>query len=99
MRYWGMGVGWGASRLPPAPWLAAHYPGTPAHAQLSRPTPAPAQAFGFVSAPHNWVSRKDEADKIIVVEKGEQNILACSFSEGGGHAGILWVKCAAFGDL
>lgn len=31
---------------------------------------APLQAFGFVAAPHNWVSRKDEADKIIVVEKG-----------------------------
>lgn len=29
------------------------------------------KAFGFVSAPHSWVSRKDEADKIIVVERGE----------------------------
>lgn len=28
------------------------------------------KAFGFVSAPHQWVSRKDEGDKIIVVERG-----------------------------
>nr|BAF98234.1 starch branching enzyme II [Parachlorella kessleri] len=29
------------------------------------------KAFGFISAPHNWVSRKDEGDKIIVAEKGD----------------------------
>ncbi|KAL4441059.1 hypothetical protein ABPG77_010490 [Micractinium sp. CCAP 211/92] len=29
------------------------------------------KAFGFVSAPHQWVSRKDEGDKIIVVERGD----------------------------
>lgn len=28
------------------------------------------KAFGFVSAPHCWVSRKDEGDKILVVERG-----------------------------
>ena len=29
------------------------------------------KAFGFVNAPHNWVSRKDEMDKVVVVEKGD----------------------------
>ncbi|EFN58941.1 hypothetical protein CHLNCDRAFT_29960 [Chlorella variabilis] len=29
------------------------------------------KAFGFVSAPHTWTSRKDEADKIVVVERGD----------------------------
>jgi 1,4-alpha-glucan branching enzyme len=29
------------------------------------------KAFGFVSAPHSWVSRKDEGDKVIVVERGD----------------------------
>lgn len=29
------------------------------------------KAFGFVSAPHCWVSRKDEGDKILVVERGD----------------------------
>jgi hypothetical protein len=29
------------------------------------------KAFGFVAAPHSWVSRKDEGDKIIVLERGE----------------------------
>ena len=38
------------------------------------PYPPGPQAFGFVSAPHQWVSRKDEGDKVIVVERGE-----CSF--------------------
>ena len=28
------------------------------------------KAFGFVAAPHSWVSRKDEGDKIIVLERG-----------------------------
>ena len=34
------------------------------------------KAFGFVAAPHNWVSRKDEADKIVVVERGEPRLVA-----------------------
>jgi len=29
------------------------------------------KAFGFVSAPHTWVSRKDEGDKVIVAERGD----------------------------
>jgi len=29
------------------------------------------KAFGFVAAPHTWVSRKDEGDKVIVVERGD----------------------------
>ena len=29
------------------------------------------KAFGFVGAPHTWVSRKDEGDKVIVVERGD----------------------------
>ncbi len=29
------------------------------------------KAFGFMSAPHTWVSRKDEGDKMIVLERGD----------------------------
>lgn len=29
------------------------------------------KAFGFMSAPHQWVSRKDEADKMVVIERGD----------------------------
>lgn len=29
------------------------------------------KAFGFISAPHTWISRKDEGDKVIVVERGD----------------------------
>jgi Alpha amylase, C-terminal all-beta domain len=29
------------------------------------------KAFGFVAAPHQYVSRKDEGDKLIVVERGD----------------------------
>ena len=29
------------------------------------------KAFGFLSAPHSWVSRKDEGDKLVVCEKGD----------------------------
>jgi 1,4-alpha-glucan branching enzyme len=29
------------------------------------------KAFGFVSAPHQYISKKDEADKIVVVERGD----------------------------
>ncbi|PSC69000.1 starch branching enzyme isoform B [Micractinium conductrix] len=29
------------------------------------------KAFGFVAAPHSWVSRKDEGDKVLVVERGD----------------------------
>ncbi|WIA23688.1 hypothetical protein OEZ85_000382 [Tetradesmus obliquus] len=29
------------------------------------------KAFGFMSAPHQWVSRKDEGDKVVVVERGD----------------------------
>lgn len=29
------------------------------------------RAFGFISAPHQWVSRKDEGDKMLVVERGD----------------------------
>lgn len=29
------------------------------------------KAFGFIAAPHEWVSRKDEGDKLVVVEKGD----------------------------
>lgn len=31
----------------------------------------PPQAFGFVSSPHTYVSRKDEGDKMIVLERGD----------------------------
>lgn len=34
-------------------------------------TPITPQAYGFVAAEHQWVSRKDEGDKVIVVERGE----------------------------
>ena len=33
--------------------------------------PCPAQAFGFVAAPHTYVSRKDEGDKLVVLERGD----------------------------
>lgn len=29
------------------------------------------KAFGFVGAPHEWVSRKDETDKVIICERGD----------------------------
>jgi len=29
------------------------------------------KAFGFVTAPHTWISKKDEGDKVIVVERGD----------------------------
>lgn len=29
------------------------------------------KAFGFMSAPHQYISRKDEADKMIVCERGD----------------------------
>ncbi|KAK9835549.1 hypothetical protein WJX74_002755 [Apatococcus lobatus] len=29
------------------------------------------KAYGFICAPHQWVSRKDEGDKLIVVERGD----------------------------
>lgn len=29
------------------------------------------KAFGFVSAPHQYISKKDEMDKIVVVERGD----------------------------
>lgn len=29
------------------------------------------KAFGFQNAPHQWVSRQDEGDKLIVVERGD----------------------------
>lgn len=29
------------------------------------------KAFGFIAAPHTWVSRKDEGDKLIVCERGD----------------------------
>jgi 1,4-alpha-glucan branching enzyme len=29
------------------------------------------KAFGFVGAPHTWVSKKSEGDKVIVVERGD----------------------------
>uniref|UniRef100_A0A1D2AGY8 1,4-alpha-glucan branching enzyme n=1 Tax=Auxenochlorella protothecoides TaxID=3075 RepID=A0A1D2AGY8_AUXPR len=29
------------------------------------------KAYGFVAAEHQWVSRKDEGDKVIVVERGD----------------------------
>jgi 1,4-alpha-glucan branching enzyme len=29
------------------------------------------KAFGFIAAPHSWVSRKDEGDKLIVCERGD----------------------------
>lgn len=31
----------------------------------------PTQAFGFVAAPHTYVSRKDEGDKLVVLERGD----------------------------
>ncbi len=70
------------SRLPQPQHLSTsftlHLPSllTPHPAPPAAP-PAPPQAFGFVSAPHQWVSRKDEGDKVIVVERGE---LICCFS-------------------
>lgn len=32
---------------------------------------APPQAFGFQAAPHQWISRSDSADKVIVCERGD----------------------------
>lgn len=29
------------------------------------------KAFGFVAAPHQYISRKDEGDKLIVCERGD----------------------------
>ena len=29
------------------------------------------KAFGFVTAPHTWISKKDEGDKVVVVERGD----------------------------
>jgi 1,4-alpha-glucan branching enzyme len=29
------------------------------------------KAFGFVAAPHQYISRKDEGDKLVVVERGD----------------------------
>jgi len=29
------------------------------------------RAFGFMTAPHQWISRKDEGDKVLVVERGD----------------------------
>ena len=29
------------------------------------------KAFGFIASPHEWVSRKDEGDKLVVVERGD----------------------------
>lgn len=29
------------------------------------------KAFGFITAPHQWVSKKDEGDKLVVVERGD----------------------------
>lgn len=29
------------------------------------------KAFGFIAAPHQYVSKKDEGDKLIVVERGD----------------------------
>lgn len=29
------------------------------------------KAYGFISAPHQWISRKDEGDKLVVVERGD----------------------------
>lgn len=29
------------------------------------------KAFGFVAAPHEYVSKKDEGDKLMVVERGD----------------------------
>ncbi len=29
------------------------------------------KAFGFLNAPHTFISRKDEADKLIVFERGD----------------------------
>lgn len=29
------------------------------------------KAFGFVAAPHQYVSKKDEGDKLLVVERGD----------------------------
>lgn len=29
------------------------------------------KAFGYMSAPHQWISRKDEGNKVVVVERGD----------------------------
>ncbi|CAG9466592.1 unnamed protein product [Pedinophyceae sp. YPF-701] len=29
------------------------------------------KAFGFMTAPHTWISRKDEGDKMVVIERGD----------------------------
>lgn len=29
------------------------------------------KAFGYMAAPHTWISRKDEGDKIVVIERGD----------------------------
>ncbi len=36
-----------------------------------RPCSRDTQAFGFQSAPHQWISRSDSADKVIVCERGD----------------------------
>lgn len=40
---------------------------TPKHTHACTPT----QAFGFQGAPHQWISRADSADKMIVCERGD----------------------------
>ena len=29
------------------------------------------KAFGFIAAPHQYISKKDEGDKLVVVERGD----------------------------
>ena len=43
-----------------------------------------------MSAPHQWVSRKDEGDKVIVVERGElkQGGVVCAPVAGGWMGGL-----------
>lgn len=36
-----------------------------------QPPVAPPQAFGYLSAPHTYISRKEEADKVVVFERGD----------------------------
>ena len=41
------------------------------HIQYYCVLPLICQAYGFLTADHQYVSRKDEGDKLIVVERGD----------------------------
>jgi 1,4-alpha-glucan branching enzyme len=49
-------------------WCASRYTEGVQHHSLCSP---PLQAFGYMSAPNTYISRKDEGDKMIVFERGD----------------------------